>query len=85
VLGCAGFPKVTLNVLDTKNNIATPYKITEYDENSCEAVAEKQPKIHILSPVLNGGVCLSVEDYTKVKSYLQTECENKKDRNVQMD
>lgn len=74
MFGCANAPKVTLYQINTEKNIAKPYKIIEYDTKKCDAVADVAPVIPVLSPILNGGVCLTMEDYNRVKSHLQSEC-----------
>lgn len=72
--GC-GYPLVTLVQLDTKNNIANPFKITKYDMDKCELVVEEQPSFPIEN--LHGGFCVSAKDAAEWKAKAQSDCKAK--------
>lgn len=75
---CGDLPKVTLHQIDTVHNQANPFKITKYNHDKCELELEKQDPFPLLSPKLHGGVCLTKEDYAKIKARLKGDCENDK-------
>lgn len=77
LVGC-GLPKVTLHQLDTKHNQANPFKITNYNEDTCKLEVEEQTSFPILGPELHGGFCVTAEDFTKIKTHMESECKNKK-------
>lgn len=71
-------PDLTLHQLDTKHNIANPFHITKYDKDKCTIEVEEQESFPILSEKLHGAFCLTKEDFTKLKTKLQTDCKNQK-------
>ena len=79
---CKGYtpPLVTLNQIDTIHNQVNPFKITKYDKVSCKLELEPQPSYPLMgaaSPLM-GGVCLTKEDYAKIKDSVEAECINNK-------
>jgi len=78
-VSCGGPPEVTINQLDTVHGVANPFKITKYDDVACKIKVEEQEPFPIMSERLHGGFCLSKEDYSKVKAYIEADCRNKRD------
>lgn len=78
---CGKLPLVTLHQLDTIHGVANPFKITKYDDVKCELEIEPQPPININDGALMGGVCLTKEDYSKLKAKVKADCENNKPKN----
>lgn len=76
LLACNRMPLVTVNQLDTRNNLVNPFKIVKYDMQKCVVMTEDQPSFPILGPEMHGAYCLTKEDFAKFKKYLQTECKN---------
>ncbi len=77
-LNSCGLPKVTLHQIDTVHNQANPFKITKYNKETCQLELEAQEPFPLLGPQLHGGVCITKEDYARIKVYLKSECENDK-------
>lgn len=75
---CAGLPKVTLHQIDTIHSQANPFKITNYNKEICQLELQPKPPFNLIGPELHGGVCLTKEDYARIKSYLKAKCENEK-------
>ena len=75
-LSCSKYPFVTLHSLDTKNSVAYRYKITKYNKESCELELEDQPIIPINDVSLNGAVCVTKEDYSKLQTKAKADCKN---------
>lgn len=75
--GC-GLPKVTLHQLDTVHSVANPFKIKNYNEETCKLETEELPSHPINDGELHGGFCLTKEDFAKIKTKLQTDCQAKK-------
>ena len=77
-VACGKLPLVTLNQLDTVHGVANPFKITKYNEDSCQLEIEDQPPFPIMSNQLHGAICVTKEDYAKLKTKIKTDCENRK-------
>ncbi len=77
-VACGKLPLVTLNQLDTVHGVANPFKITKYNEDSCQLEIEDQQPFPIMSKQLHGAICVTKEDYAKLKSKVKTDCENRK-------
>lgn len=77
-VACGKLPLVTLNQLDTVHGVANPFKITKYNKDSCELEIEDQEPFPIMSQQLHGAICVTKEDYAKLKTKIKTDCENKK-------
>lgn len=75
---CAGLPKVTLHQIDTVHNQANPFKITNYNEETCELELTPEAPFPLLGPELHGGVCLTAKDYSRLKAKAKTDCQNQK-------
>jgi hypothetical protein len=75
---CGYLPKVTLHQIDTVHNQVNPFKITRYNEESCELELKAREPFSLLAPVLHGGVCLTSEDYALLQSKIKARCENAK-------
>lgn len=73
-LSSCGLPKVTLHQIDTVHNVANPFRITNYNKETCEIEFEKEAPFPLLGPQLHGGVCLTPEDFAKVKEYIKADC-----------
>jgi hypothetical protein len=78
-------PKVTLVQLDTIHNQANPFKVTNYNKDTCKMEVEAQDFFRIvryedmkINEKLHGGFWISAEDVAKLKAYGKTECENAK-------
>lgn len=79
---CKGYtpPEVTLNQLNTRDGVANPFKIVKYDKKDCSLTLEAQEPFSIVganSPLM-GGVCLTKEDYAKLRDSVEAECKNEK-------
>lgn len=75
-------PKVTLNQLDLKNQVVNPFKITKYNKETCSLEIEDQNPFPLSNMTLHGAICLTPEDYTKLKASVKTECENEKNNSL---
>lgn len=76
--GC-GLPKVTIHQLDTVHNVANPFKVTKYNDDTCKLETEDLPSHPINDGELHGGFCLTKEDFSKLKTKIQTDCRAKND------
>lgn len=76
LVSCNKLPLVTLNQLDTVHGVANPFKITKYNEDTCELEIVGQPPFPILGEQLHGGVCLTKEDFSAMKAKIQADCRN---------
>lgn len=79
-MSCGKLPLVTLHQLDTVHGVANPFKIKKYDQDKCELELEAEEPIQILGPQLHGGVCLTKEDYSKLKAKVKADCLNQKQK-----
>lgn len=92
LVGCGGYPKITLHAFDATHNLANPNLIKDYDQQKCELVLEQKPGIPIcgldasgkpvVSPYFQGGVFVAKEEYTKVKAKAKADCINKQNLNA---
>lgn len=82
LFGCSDYPMVTLHSLDTQGKKFYPYKITKYDKQSCELVLEEQPIIPMSDPSMNGAVCITKEDYSKLQAKAKADCRNDQQNNI---
>ena len=79
IQGC-GFelpPLVTINQLDTKNNLVNPFKITKYNLDTCKLETEEQTSFVLMGPEMHGAYCLTKEDFAKYKAHFQAECKTR--------
>lgn len=78
--GCSKYepPKITLNQLDLKNQVSNPFKIKKYNRDTCELEFEAQDPQPLSNMSLHGGVCLTADDYTRLKASVKAECINEK-------
>ena len=74
--------------MDLKNKLVNPSEITKYNKDTCKAEGIKHPAHGLFDipdgstmPVLHGAICLTPEDFLKVKTLLETECQNNKEKN----
>jgi hypothetical protein len=79
-------PLVTLNTLDLVNKKVVVREITKYNEKTCALEGIKHPTENLFHipdgarlPRLHAATCLSLEDFNKVKTLLETECINARD------
>ena len=73
-VGCDNLKGLVITQLDTKNNIANPFKITKVDKKSCKLEVEDMPSHAVLGPELHGAFCLSADEFARYKAKLQAEC-----------
>lgn len=76
-------PLVTLNQMDVQRNAILPWKVDKYNEKTCKMEGHKLDPMPLVvdgqaNPVLQKGVFVSWEDYTKLIEYGKTECKNQK-------
>lgn len=78
LIGCAQYPKVTINRLDTKNQIVYPYKVNKYNDNTCELELVDEPIKSLWDPSMHGSICVSIDDYKKLQSKAKADCLNQR-------
>ena len=84
--GCANKPPlVTLNQIDTVHSKINPWKVDNYNEDTCAMEGHLLPAEELViqskvNPKLHGGVWISIDDYKKLLQFGKTECENAKNR-----
>jgi glutathionylspermidine synthase len=71
-------PLLTLTQLDIKNNQANDVKITKYNKETCRLELEAGPSYPIMgsSSPLHGAICLTKDEYAKLRDSLESECKN---------
>lgn len=74
-----GPPDVTVNQLDTVNNIVNPFKITKYNDVACKIETQSLPSYPILGPEMHGAFCFNKADSAKIKAYIEADCLNRRD------
>lgn len=86
---CKGrdLPLVDLNQLDLTHRKVNTFSITKYNKDTCDLTLSAAITTELFSipsgrktPLLQGAICLTPEDYTKYKTFLQTECEIEKNK-----
>jgi len=82
-------PLVTLNQIDLVNKKVNSNEITKYNKESCKVEGIKHDPYGLFDipqgekvPKMHGAICLSAEDFLKVKTLLETECQNQKNNEI---
>lgn len=71
-------PQVTLHSLDVDQEVFFPYEIKGEDKKSCKLRLEPKPKVPYRNPKMQGSVCLTAEQYQKLRSIWKNQCEDSK-------
>lgn len=71
---CDNLKGLVITQLDTKNNIANPFKITKIDKKKCTIEVEDLPPVVLLSPEMHGSYCLTASEFAIYKAKLQADC-----------
>lgn len=76
-------PLVKLHTIDVNHNAVNPYQITKYNSDTCQLELKREPAFELFNNMsINGMICLTPDDYSKVNSWAKTECKNKKIQNT---
>lgn len=81
-------PLVTLNQMDAQRNAILPWKVEKYNDKTCAMEGKKLSPMPLVvdgkaNPVLQKGVFVSWDDYTKLVEYGKIECENAKNKSIE--
>lgn len=79
LVSCSKMPLVTINQIDVKNQKVNPFKVDEYNENTCKVEGHQEPSFHLYHHKMHGMFCVSAEDAALIKAAWQTECKNRRD------
>lgn len=84
---CKGkdLPLVDLNQVDLIHRKVNSFEITKYNKDTCRLELKAAVTTDLFAiaqdkkvPLLHGAICLTPEDYTKYKTFLETECEQER-------
>ena len=69
-------PGMTLNIADDDEQVFRPFEIIREDRKTCKFVVEdKKVKVPYVNRPINGGACLTPEDYQKWREFRRKQCE----------
>ena len=73
-----GIPEITVHTVDYKTQEYLPYEFKGEDPKTCKIRVKPKPRIPFTDPKMEDPICISPEDYLKVRHLLKKRCEAKK-------
>lgn len=71
-------PPITVHTVDYKMQQYLPYEFKGEDPQTCQLRVKPKPRIPFTDPKMQDPICISPEDYLKVRHLLRNRCEARK-------
>jgi len=71
-------PPITVHTVDYKKQEYLPYDFKGEDPQTCQIRVKPKPRIPFTDPKMQDPICISPEDYLKIRHLLKNRCEARK-------